>query len=621
MAGAADARRTEQESDAGRPVEAPAIAARKIADAMGRKDRDVQDRCCREVTQLMNEFKEAGANACVQADCLRLVVRSLGMFPDDRLVQGAALFAIRNLLRLGGPAAGRAAWDAEMARAVVVALRRAPKAIYIQRDGCEALAMFFATGGAEASRVGVRAAATSSLVQTLRDNAGEAIVQEAACGALSRLLESCDPFTVRSALDEKVAQALASTIHECSGAQAVAVPGFASLRVLAAFGDAEVVRASGAEKAARQMRGSVMHSRAVRKAARLLLRELGEDGVDSDSDGSAGGSFRLGSILGSFGRAKLPGSAPGSFGAPSGGGRSAPGSFGAPSGDRSAPGSFGKPEARPRSVSDAGPGSHNAAAAPPPKLGTVVSYGDHEVDLPDDLRNPGLIGGGLARVTEALNEDMRTFATSTVDDDARPSVPGSINQADATSQLRSTSVSSRRSLAKSFKAEIVETTVDPEGITFYTISVSHGPKAWTVSRRFREFAQLAQRLQGHAAREMPPKSLFRRRCSEGFRRRREEGLANFLASALLSDPRLEAPALRDFLSVPPEPAPTVASVKAKVLDAAVSKNIAAMRAGSASEPSPQTELAKSGDEALAELIEFENAPQASSAEGSVHNIP
>lgn len=620
MAGAADARRTEQEACP--PSEAPTVAARKIANDMTRKDRDVQDRCCREATQLVNEFKEAGAVALVQADVFRLVVRSLNMFPDDRLVQGAALFAIRNLLRLGGPEAGRAAWDAEMTRAVVVALRRAPKAIYIQRDGCEALAMFFAAGGAEASRVGVRAAATSSLVQSLRDNADEPVVQDAACGALARMLGTCDLFTVRSASDEGVAQVLASTIHERSGAQAVAVPGFATLRVLAAFGEAEAVKASGAEKLARQMRGLSLHSRAVRKEARLLLRELGEEGCESDSDGSVGGSFAgLGSIMGSFGRAKLPGSTPGSFGEPSAGGRSAPGS---------APGSFGKPDVRPRSVSDSGPGSFGVLDGVPRKRSASQDCAVPELDdMAGELRNPGLIGGGLARVTEALNEDMRSLFQTTAN---TGSEGGEANSRSVSSKtLRDSSLPSLPSMkrdeaaiaeeAKKCKAEIQGETVDPRtGTSFYTINLSRGQLEWSVSRRYREFAQLSLMLQGDAVRLMPPKSIIRRRCSESFRNRREQGLRDFLAYAMLSDPRLVAPALRDFLSVPPEPAPTLVSVKSKTSDATVAKNLAAVRAGRAPDPSPQTELTSSVDEGLAELIEFEDAPHAASAE-EVSEIP
>lgn len=583
MAGAADARRPEQ--DAARPLEAPAVAARKIADAMGRKDRDAQDHFCREMTQLMNEFKETGADALIHADCFRLAVRSLGMFPDDRLVQGAALFAIRNLLRLGGPPAGRAAWDAGMARAVVVALRRAPKAIYIQRDGCEALAIFFAAGGAEAARAGVRAAATSSLVQSLRDNAGEAVVQEAACGALSRMLSTCDLVAVRSASEEGVAQAVCSTIHESSGAQGVTVPGFVALRCLAAFGEADVVKAAGAEQIAKQMRGLGIHGRAVRKEARLLLRELGEEGCESDSDGSVGGSFGVASILGSFGRAKLPGSTPGSFGAP---------------GTRSAPGSFGKPEVRQRAASE----------------GCLANFGGaapHD-EAVAELAIPGLIGGGLARVSEALNEDVRSSFPITMRSEGEGSVHSLAGAKKACARTEEA--------AKTCKGVIVGDTVDRDtGTRFYNIRVSRGSQEWSISRRYREFADLSKKLQGDAARLMPPKSFFRRRCSQQFLVRREQGLRDFLAHAILADPRLQAPVLRDFLAVPPEPAPTVISVGTKTQDPELAKNLAAMRSGRLPVPSPQDASAPAADEAVAELVEFEDAPQTASTEGAASAPP
>lgn len=254
-------------------------------------------------------------------------------------------------------------------------------------------------------------------------------------------------------------------------------------------------------------------------------------------------------------------------------------------------------------------------------------------DLFNEMEGPGLLGA-LPRVTENLNEDMRSmFLTATLSEQPATMADQSrstISREPAPSQPSQGSGRSLPSISKDeaavaeavkrWKAEIVGMTVDKQtGADFYTIRVSRGEQVWSASRRYREFDELSKKLLGDARKHMPPKAVFRRRCSSSFPARRQQGLQEFLKYTARADPQLQGPALREFLQVPPEPAPTIVSVKAKIADSEVSKNIAAMQAR-ALDPAPQTEFNGSGDEALAELIVFEDAPPSSSREGAAVEV-
>lgn len=104
-----------------------------------------------------------------------------------------------------------------------------------------------------------------------------------------------------------------------------------------------------------------------------------------------------------------------------------------------------------------------------------------------------------------------------------------------------------------YAAEIQGRAPGKDSVTFYDIRVSCGAQAWEVQHRYNDFCTLHDTLARQQVQlaELPGKSNFRIRCSPCFQNSRQEGLNQFLQTALSADPALlRLDALRFFLQVP-----------------------------------------------------------------------
>lgn len=252
-------------------------AQRLLAEISSRRDGDVQDRCCREITHLVSLHKAEGAEAVLQVGMIPYLVNILDIVPDDRVVQSAALGAIHAVLENGGPHSEDIVvmlHGSDFVRAATAALSRAPQAKFVHRDGGEALALYFRVGGPDAARAAAGVALPGVLVASLRENSGEVAAQMGSCAALAAMLATGEQVSGRMAVEEGVAEALKSAVAENPKEARMAELGLAALRSICQLGETESVRSVGAGDVAKRFRGATQPL-GVKTESRALLRELG----------------------------------------------------------------------------------------------------------------------------------------------------------------------------------------------------------------------------------------------------------------------------------------------------------------------------------------------------------
>lgn len=119
-------------------------------------------------------------------------------------------------------------------------------------------------------------------------------------------------------------------------------------------------------------------------------------------------------------------------------------------------------------------------------------------------------------------------------------------------------------------AEVVSQEQLPNNSTAYLIRVTNGERQHVVKRSYTDFrtlrCKMVQRgvvdvLSDNGSRAplpaMPPKSVFRRACSDRFMADRQQDLCELLAAILAADPLAEVPELRTFLGLPIKAAPVL----------------------------------------------------------------